>query len=71
MLAMDGVGVMALEAAIRAFVLNLVWPDQDLDEAQEQRHAEDHDQDRQQAAPMALQGDVAKTGGGRRRFRAG
>ena len=67
MLAMDRVGVMALEAAIRALVFDLVWPDQDLDEAQEQGHAEDHDQHREHPAPMAFERDVAEARGGERR----
>jgi hypothetical protein len=33
--------------AVRAFMLALVRPDPDLDQAREQEHSEDHDQDRE------------------------
>ena len=62
MLAVDGIGVMAPETTVRAFMLHLVRPDQDLDEAQEQGHAEDHDDNRDHPAPMALECNVAEAG---------
>ena len=67
MLAVNGIGIVALEPAIGAFVLDLVRPDQDLDETQEHRDAEDHDEHREHPAPIALERDVAEACGGERR----
>ena len=47
---MDGVDVVALQAAGRAGEAHLVRLQQRAGEAQEERHAEDHDDDRDQPA---------------------
>jgi len=68
MLAVDGVGVMARQAAVRALVSRVGGPENRLNEAQEKGHADQKYEDRQQPAGGALQRDVAETGGGRRGY---
>ena len=56
--AVHRIGIVALETAGRAGESHLVGPEQHLGEAQEQRHAEDHDDDRDHSSRRARQRDV-------------
>ena len=51
---------MALQTAGRARKPHLAWGQQRASEIEEQGHAANHDDDRDQAADSAGQGDVAK-----------
>ena len=53
-LAVNGVPIMPLQCADRTGILHLVGPEQDLHEAQEQRHTEDHDHHRDQVTYSAF-----------------
>jgi hypothetical protein len=59
---MHGIDIMALQAAGRARKPHLVWAQQRAGEIEEQGHAENHNDDRDQAANRAGKGDVAKAG---------
>src|SRR3546814_6057746 len=66
MLAVHGIRLVALQAAVLALMTDLGRAEQHMRQAQEQRHPEDHDEHGQQPATGALQGDVAEAGGGQR-----
>jgi hypothetical protein len=59
-LAMNGVGFVAAEAALRALEMHLGGPKQNLRHPQEQRDAEDHDNDREKAPACALKDETTR-----------
>ncbi len=69
MFAVNGVRIVEDEAAGFAFLTDLGRAKEDLEEAQEQRHAKDHHADRQHTAPRTRQSNVAKARRGQRRHR--
>ena len=53
MLAMDRVAVVFAQPAVRAFVFDVVGPEDGLEQAQEQGDADDHDRDGKDSAHVA------------------
>ena len=68
-LAMDGVGIMSLQTALRARMTDLVGSDDRLGKADEQGDTDNHGDDRSELSHWPWQGDIAKPCRCHRRYR--